>query len=94
MLYVVGGGEENEILLFSVVLALRDSLALLLKLVFLLPLLFSFFFQSNGYLPLSPPHFPSPKQLPARLVQNLHLSNLNPSLRSPKTPETQPINAP
>ena len=31
MLYVVGGGEENEILLFGVVLALRDSLAILLK---------------------------------------------------------------
>ena len=31
MLYVVGGPEENEILLFSVVLALRDSLAILLK---------------------------------------------------------------
>lgn len=31
MLYVVGGGDENEILLFSVVLALRDSLAILLK---------------------------------------------------------------
>lgn len=33
MLYVVGGGEENEILLFGVVLALRDSLSILLKLV-------------------------------------------------------------
>ena len=31
MMYVVGGGEENEILLFGVVLALRDSLAILLK---------------------------------------------------------------
>ena len=31
MLYVIGGPEENEILLFSVVLALRDSLAILLK---------------------------------------------------------------
>lgn len=31
MLYVVGGSEENEILLFGVVLALRDSLAILLK---------------------------------------------------------------
>lgn len=31
MLYVVGGPEENEVLLFSVVLALRDSLAILLK---------------------------------------------------------------
>ena len=31
MLYVVGGPEENEILLFGVVLALRDSLAILLK---------------------------------------------------------------
>lgn len=34
MLYVVGGGDENEILLFGVVLALRDSLAILLKCVF------------------------------------------------------------
>ena len=33
MLYVVGGGEENEILLFGVILALRDSLSILLKLV-------------------------------------------------------------
>ena len=33
MLYVVGGPEENEILLFGVVLALRDSLAILLKYV-------------------------------------------------------------
>ncbi|MCJ1473322.1 Golgi-to-ER vesicle coat component [Lambiella insularis] len=31
MLYVVGGAEENEVLLFSVVLALRDSLNILLK---------------------------------------------------------------
>ena len=31
MLYVVGGAEENEILLFGVVLALRDALAILLK---------------------------------------------------------------
>ena len=31
MMYVVGGAEENEIMLFSVVLALRDSLAILLK---------------------------------------------------------------
>lgn len=31
MLYVVGGGEENEILLFGAVLALRDALAILLK---------------------------------------------------------------
>lgn len=31
MLYVVGGSEENEILLFGVVLALRDALAILLK---------------------------------------------------------------
>ncbi|CAI6335153.1 unnamed protein product [Periconia digitata] len=31
MLYVVGGAEENEVLLYSVVLALRDSLNILLK---------------------------------------------------------------
>lgn len=37
MLYVVGGGEENEILLFGVVLALRDSLSILLKFVVALP---------------------------------------------------------
>ncbi len=36
MLYVVGGAEENEQLLFGVVLALRDSLAILLKWVFFL----------------------------------------------------------
>lgn len=39
MLYVVGGGEENEILLFGVVLALRDSLSILLKFVPLSPFL-------------------------------------------------------
>jgi hypothetical protein len=33
MLYVVGGADENEILLYSVVLALRDSLNILLKCV-------------------------------------------------------------
>jgi coatomer subunit zeta len=31
MLYVVGGADENEILLYSVILALRDSLSILLK---------------------------------------------------------------
>lgn len=31
MLYVVGGGDENEIMLFGVILALRDALAILLK---------------------------------------------------------------
>ena len=31
MLYVVGGAEENEILLYNVILALRDSLSILLK---------------------------------------------------------------
>ncbi len=31
MLYVVGNAEENEILLYNVVLALRDTLSILLK---------------------------------------------------------------
>lgn len=31
MLYVVGGPDENEILLYNVVLALRDCLSILLK---------------------------------------------------------------
>jgi len=31
MLYVVGGADENEILLFNALLALRDSLNILLK---------------------------------------------------------------
>jgi hypothetical protein len=31
MLYVVGGADENEIMLYNVVLALRDSLTILLK---------------------------------------------------------------
>jgi hypothetical protein len=31
MLYVVGGADENEIMLYNVVLALRDSLNILLK---------------------------------------------------------------
>ena len=38
MMYVVGGGEENEILLFGVILALRDSLSILLKCVAFLPI--------------------------------------------------------
>lgn len=37
MLYVVGGGDENEIMLFGVVLALRDALSILLKSVYPLP---------------------------------------------------------
>lgn len=35
MLYVVGGPDENEILLYNVILALRDSLSILLKYVML-----------------------------------------------------------
>jgi len=31
MMYVVGGAEENEVLLYNVILALRDSLHLLFK---------------------------------------------------------------
>ncbi|KAG7006251.1 calcium-transporting ATpase 1 [Physcia stellaris] len=31
MMYVVGGGEENEVLLYNVVLCLRDALGILLK---------------------------------------------------------------
>ena len=31
MMFIVGGGEENEILLFGVVIALRDALSILLK---------------------------------------------------------------
>lgn len=31
MLYVVGGADENEIMMYNVVLALRDSLNILLK---------------------------------------------------------------
>jgi coatomer subunit zeta len=37
MLYVVGNVDENEILLYNVVLALRDSLSILLKCVPRLP---------------------------------------------------------
>lgn len=37
MLYVVGGADENEILLYTVVLALRDSLNILLKYVQCIP---------------------------------------------------------
>lgn len=33
MLYVIGGAEENEVMLFSVLLALRDSMAVLLQYV-------------------------------------------------------------
>lgn len=35
MMYVVGGAEENEIMLYNVILALRDSLNILLKCVHL-----------------------------------------------------------
>jgi coatomer subunit zeta len=38
MMYVVGSVDENEIMLYNVILALRDSLHLLFKYVFLLPL--------------------------------------------------------
>lgn len=31
MLYVVGGADENEVMLYNVILALRDSLNILLK---------------------------------------------------------------
>ncbi len=31
MMYVVGGADENEVLLYNVILALRDSLHLLFK---------------------------------------------------------------
>lgn len=37
MLYVVGGSDENEILLYSALLALRDSLNILLKYATVLP---------------------------------------------------------
>ena len=47
MMYVVGGPEENEVLLFGVVLALRDSLAILLKCVVRL-----FFFPTPSAIPL------------------------------------------
>lgn len=58
MLYVVGGGDENEILLFGVVLALRDALAILLKytLSFFPPLFF--------HLPPPPPFPPLMKSNP------------------------------
>jgi len=36
MMYVVGGVDENEIMLYNVILALRDSLHLLFKYVLLL----------------------------------------------------------
>ena len=52
MLYVVGGAEENEIMLYNVVLALRDSLNILLKYVHILtcpsitPLFTNFFLET------------------------------------------------
>lgn len=65
MLYVVGGGDENEILLFSVVLALRDSLAILLKFVY------SYF---HPFSPFSYVHFPLPPSLPCPLPPNIIIS--------------------
>lgn len=38
MMYVVGGVDENEVLLYNVILALRDSLHLLFKYVSPTPL--------------------------------------------------------
>lgn len=37
MLYVVGGADENEILLYNVILALRDTLSILFKYNLTLP---------------------------------------------------------
>jgi hypothetical protein len=37
MMYVVGGVDENEIMLYNVILALRDSLHLLFKYVYSIP---------------------------------------------------------
>jgi hypothetical protein len=41
MMYVVGGVDENEIMLYNVILALRDSLHLLFKYVLPFPCLHS-----------------------------------------------------
>lgn len=38
MLYVVGGGDENEVLLYNVVVSLRDALGILFKYGFTSPL--------------------------------------------------------
>jgi len=43
MMYVVGGVDENEIMLYNVILALRDSLHLLFKYA---PITFTFTFPS------------------------------------------------
>jgi len=72
MLYVVGGADENEILLYSALLALRDSLSILLKYVvsaqakgFLLPSL-----HTTTFPPLTPSHrFPS---LPCPYTSLIH----------------------
>lgn len=61
MLYVVGGGDENEILLFGVVLALRDSLAILLKCVF--SHLSHLSFLPSLFYPSGPPSFSPTKPL-------------------------------
>ena len=53
MMYVVGGGEESEVLLYSVVLALRDSLGILLKYVCIFPL------KSIALVCLSPIYLPA-----------------------------------
>lgn len=39
MLYVVGGANENEILLYNVVVTLKDALGLLLRYVYGVPIL-------------------------------------------------------
>jgi len=56
MLYVVGSAEENEILLYSALLALRDALNILLKYVSVL----SYSPLSHSFFPLSPQPQPQP----------------------------------
>jgi hypothetical protein len=43
MMYVVGGVDENEVMLYNVILALRDSLHLLFK--------YALFYTSSSNLP-------------------------------------------
>jgi hypothetical protein len=53
MMYVVGGVDENEIMLYNVILALRDSLHLLFKYV-----------PNPPFHPLQYPHHPQVSKYP------------------------------
>lgn len=80
MMYVVGGVDENEIMLYNVILALRDSLHLLFKYVYLLPLTA---YHSCPFSPLGDPREPDANDAVSRqsvdkrtIIENYDLLSL------------------